>query len=247
MTSNRIPDGSAILILTVSCGVMACGFNQPLGSGEPTSPRPGAPVAEPSTIPAEADASVSTAKAASQPVQAVPTDPTNRCPCSRALGRLLPPAGWTCPAATGATASASIGPAGGSVSLVTGTEGVPLDIFFPPGALSELTVIKVSEVTGPTPSGFTDYSLLYAVEPSGLSLKVPASLRLPWAIHLQEGVTFLVNPALAVYTSHSAATGFEKRPDSYTNAGFNQASLDQLGYLLAGYPTSLDPAECTTP
>ena len=100
---------------------------------------------------------------------------------------------------------------------------------------------------GPTPSGFTDYSLLYAIEPADLSLKVPASVRLPWAIQLQEGVTFSVNPALAIYSSRSAAVGFEKRPDSYTNAGFNQASLDRLGYLFAGYPASLDPPECTTP
>ena len=131
MTSNRIPAHRAILLLTVSCGgLMACGSDQPLGNGAPATPLPGGAAAETSKVPASPDVARAASPPPSAPMEAVTTDPTNRCPCSRAPGRLLPPAGWTCPAATGATTAASIGPEGGSVSLVTGTEGVPWTYIF---------------------------------------------------------------------------------------------------------------------
>jgi hypothetical protein len=181
------------------------------------------------------------------PASTSATDPTNRCPCSRAPGRANPPAGWTCPAGTGASASAAIGPAGGTLSLVTGTEGVTLELDVPAGALAETTQLSVTELKGPTPTGYTDYSPVYKLAPTGVTFAVPARLRLPWSLALQQGAVFYGKKELSIYLASCAPSGFERLPDSYVNAGFSQASLDRLGYVFAGYPASLDPAFCTAP
>jgi hypothetical protein len=175
------------------------------------------------------------------------TDPQNRCPCSRAAGRANPPSGWTCPAGTGASASATIGPAGGTLSLVTGTSGVTLELDVPAGALAETTQLTVTELPGPTPTDYTDYSPVYKLAPTNVTFKVPAHLRLPWSLALKAGVVFYGKKELSIYFASCAPDGFARLPDSYVNAGFSQASLDRLGYVFAGYPASLDPALCTAP
>jgi len=169
------------------------------------------------------------------------------CPCSRAPGRQDPPTGWSCPAGRGVSAMAVIGPEGGTLSLVTGNQGVTLELTIPAGALSAPTAIKVTESAGPTPTGYTDYTPLYEFEPFGLKLAEPARVRVPWSIALSSGATFNVHPALAAYLLASSTGNFERLADSYTNAGFTQASLARLGNLFAGYPATLDPQSCNFP
>jgi hypothetical protein len=50
---------------------------------------------------------------------------------------------------------------------------------------------------------------------------------------------------LAIYArAESGACGFAPLGDSYVNAGFNQGSVDHLGYLVMGAPRTAADAAC---
>jgi hypothetical protein len=172
-------------------------------------------------------------------------DPTDACPCSRALGRANPPAHLLCPSGSGAKAQAMIGPQGGTLTLDTHSpEGVVLTLMVPPGALQKATLISVVELPGTTPTGYTDYSPVYSFEPTGLQLSAPAKLNLPWDVVIESGFSLSTPRELSIYESATPTDGYARLADSYANAGFSQASLSTLGYVFAAYPASVDPGFC---
>jgi hypothetical protein len=163
----------------------------------------------------------------------VPPASDSWCHCTRRPG-----AGqsYECPVGAGTSSSAEVGPEGGTVQL-SGTEstrGVPVELRIQPGALGERVVIRITETTLPPPAGFEDWSPIYHFEPEGLTLAVPAELRIPWTTG---GVTptggFSVGPELMVFWSHGNPCELSQI-DSYRNAGFSQANVQRLGYGVAG-------------
>jgi hypothetical protein len=238
-----------ILAVVLACSVAAC-------DEQPLHPMPieGAHVTGVGMLGAgggsseEADGGAAGAGGgAPQPMSVPGIPPASHCPCSRALGRPQMTETLFCPSGSGAKIEATIGPAGGTLSMMTGSEGVTLELDVPAGALSAPTLIAVVELPGPTPTGFTDYSPVYAFEPTGLQFAVPARLRLPWDIVLPRGGEFVTPRELSIYEAASESGDYERLPDSYVNAGFSQASLSTLGYVFAGYPATLDPPDCTAP
>jgi hypothetical protein len=143
----------------------------------------------------------------------------------------------------GQTAYATIGPAGGMLMLhgqQSNRTNVPFEVTFPPGALTTDTRISVTETDLPPPSGIIDFSPVYLVEPRGLTLAKVASMQIPWSSNLTA-----IPSTLAIYARDENGTcGFKRLGDSYTNAGFEQASLTEFSYLLVGYPSTVDPATC---
>ena len=89
------------------------------------------------------------------------------------------------------------------------------------------------------PAGLDDWSPVYLLQPRGLQLAKAATLRVPWSSNLTN-----VPGALAIYArDESGSCGFARLPDSYTNAGFEQGLLTELGYLLVAAP-STNPPSC---
>jgi hypothetical protein len=140
------------------------------------------------------------------------------------------------------TVTAMIDASGGTIEI-SGQQGpasgVTFQIKFPPLALAGPTQISVTETSIPPPANLGDWSPVYLVQPSGLKLTKVAALRIPWG-NVDGAV-----PPLAIY--ERAASGpcdFERLADSYTNAGFEQASLLELGYLVVGTPIANVSASC---
>lgn len=170
-----------------------------------------------------------------------PTPPAPGCPCTRAPGHGN---SYLCPMGIGQTVYASIGPEGGAISLL-GQEGarsnVPFGINVPPGALASTTLISVTETSLPPPTGILDWSPVYLVEPRGLQLRRVAALQIAWSSNVS-----IVPKTLAIYSrDEKGSCGFKPLVDSHTNAGFEQASLTEFGYLLVGAPSTVDPSTCT--
>lgn len=169
-----------------------------------------------------------------------PSPPAPGCPCTRALG---PGNSFQCPMGVGQTAYATIGPAGGQLILLgeqSMRTNVPFGIMFPPGAVASDTRISVTETGLPPPSGVLDFSPVYLLEPRGLELAKVASLQIPWSSNL----TSIPN-TLGIYArDERGSCGFKRLVDSYTNAGFEQASLTEFSYLLVGLASTVDPATC---
>jgi hypothetical protein len=143
----------------------------------------------------------------------------------------------------GQTAYIYIGPGGGNIGLLgqqSASSNVPFGLTIPPGALDADTLISVTETDLPPPSGFLDWSPVYLVEPRGLSLHKVAGLQIPWSSNASS-----VPAALAIYArDDNGSCGFKPLVDSHTNAGFEQASLTQFGYLFVGVPSTIDPSTC---
>ena len=143
----------------------------------------------------------------------------------------------------GQTSYATIGPAGGQLVLLgeqSKKTNVPFAIMFPPGALTSDTRISVTETDLPPPSGVLDYSPVYLLEPRGLTLAKVASLQIPWSSNLNA-----IPSTLGIYArDENGSCAFSRLGDSYTNAGFEQASLTEFSYLLVGLPATVDPATC---
>ena len=98
----------------------------------------------------------------------------------------------------------------------------------------------MEETDLPPPSGFLDWSPVYLIEPRGLSFSKVAGVQLPWSSNLTQ-----IPGTLAIYARDENGTcGWKPLIDSYTNAGFEQASLTQLGYLFVGVPSTIDPSTC---
>jgi hypothetical protein len=175
----------------------------------------------------------------------VPKDPDDTCPCSRAAGRARPPAHLLCPPGSGANAQATIGPDGGSIILATNADpGGALRLDVPRGALDAPTVISVTELQAPTPTGFTDYTPLYLLEPLGLHLATPAQVTVQWDIVIAAGFGYSTPSSLAIYHSVSQNRDFGALGDSTNTGGASKATIDALDYLFVGYPASLDPEVC---
>jgi hypothetical protein len=181
------------------------------------------------------------------PYANVPKDPTDRCPCSRAIGRANPPEHRLCPPGSGAKMQATIGPGGGTLMLDThAAQGSAFVLDVPPGALPMPTVLTVTELPGTTPIGYTDLTPLYVLEPVGLKLAARAKLSIPWNVVIASGFELRSPPETSIYESATQTGGYARLGDSYDNAGFSQGSIDTLGYLFVAYPASIDPASCSS-
>jgi hypothetical protein len=171
-----------------------------------------------------------------------PAPPQPGCPCTRRPGQGN---SYLCPMGVGQTAYLYIGPGGGSISLhgqQSASSNVPFGLTIPPGALDADTLISVRETDLPPPSGFADWSPVYLVEPRGLLLHKVAGLQIPWSSNAMG-----VIPKIAIYArDENGSCGFKSLVDSYTNAGFEQASLTEFGYLFVGVPSTIDPSTCGT-
>jgi hypothetical protein len=158
------------------------------------------------------------------------------CPCTRRdhLGSL------NCPVGTGKYAGNMIGPEGGVVVLdgTPSTNGVPVQLTVPYGALKEPHVISISETMCPPPQAFRDTSPVYQIDPPDLKFTIPAELQIPWTV--SSGST--VEPKLSIYVSRGGA--FERVADSYINAGFSQGTVTQLGSFFTGWPKPADELAC---
>jgi hypothetical protein len=155
-------------------------------------------------------------------------DATNDwCGCSRRPGGTP---SFQCPVGVGEFVTASIGSNGGTLDLA-GRQGIvsgaSADIEFPPTAFASTTDVTLIETAIPPPHDLLDWSPVYRLDPLGAALATPATVRLPWSNSAEIAV------GLSVWAS-SDGTCFTRLPDSYTNAGFEQASIESLGYLIVG-------------
>ena len=130
------------------------------------------------------------------------------------------------------------GPLGGTVRVsgTPNTRGVDAQAKIAGGALMKTTTVVLTELQAEPPAGFVDYSPVYSVEPLDLVLGAPGQIVLPGT---NTGDTY--PGALAIYYTPSANEPFRRLQDSYTNAGFWQATLLHGGYYFVGYPASLLP------
>ncbi len=157
--------------------------------------------------------------------------PTGACVCTR---RDANPAG-DCPRGVGQSASAMIGPEGGTISLegqAGPSSGVPFTLTIPPAALATTMKITVTELATPPPEGVVDWSPYYRIEPVDLALAAPASIMVPTS---NGRGSALSDEHMKVFASGSSACALEPVGNSYNNAGFMNAKITRLGYLIAGY------------
>lgn len=159
------------------------------------------------------------------------------CGCTRRPGA---GSSFQCPAGLGEATRATIGPAGGTVSLegLQGkASGVQAELQLPPTAVSAPTTITLIETAIPPPSDLLDWSPVYLAEPAGLALVARTPVQFPWsnASGTAQG--------LAIWSSPDGVC-FTRVPDSYTNAGFEQGSTTQLGYFIVGAPRTPSAASC---
>ena len=162
------------------------------------------------------------------------------CPCTRRPGTGN---SWQCPAGVGESTSMTIGPAGGKISLVAQQgkgSGVPFSLDIPPTALSQDTVVTITETSLAPPPDFIDYSPVYLVEPASLASSVRIRISLP-----SGNTSGMLASALSVYAAVQWGDPFERVADSYVNAGFMQASITQFGLFFAGSPKT--PAQTNCP
>ena len=174
-----------------------------------------------------------------------PADPTpvpTGCYCTRRPG---PGNSYKCAVGVGQSVELTIGPDGGTISLVGqqgASSGVPFKIDFPPGALAQPTVVRVTETTIPPPKDFMDFSPVYRVDPQGTALAVAAKLQIPWGnldgMGPRLGTYALTDPTL------DGGCTFTRIDDSYMNAGFEQSSLLRFGYFFVGAPKTDATANC---
>jgi hypothetical protein len=170
--------------------------------------------------------------------------PTASCYCTR---RPDAPPSSQCPVGVGQFSQATIGPAGGTVTLQGRqgmVSGVPAKLDFPPMAIATTVDIKLTETNIPPPQEVLDWSPVYQVDPVGLALSVSTPIQLPWSGGPlgADGGLFTV-PGLSIWFSPDGTT-FTPISDSYTNAGFEQGSATQLGYFVVGAPRTAATASC---
>jgi hypothetical protein len=220
--------GGAAAPETGSGGAAGSAPVAPAPSGPPLSGVP--PVEQPQVTPAPTPSGCTFTPA--DPQVTSTTVQTPGCRCTRRPG---PGHSWECAVGAGESVTQTIGPEGGTVQLVGQqgkSSGVPFSISLPPGALAAPTTITITETTLPPPSAFIDYSPVYLVEPLGLPLEKLAFVKIPWG-----STQGLQECGIAIYTrAESGDCAFAPLGDSYVNAGFNQGSIDHLGYLFVAAP-----------
>jgi hypothetical protein len=159
------------------------------------------------------------------------------CGCSRRPGGTP---SFQCPVGVGEFVTESIGSNGGTLDL-TGRQGivsgVSAHIEFPPTAFASTTDVTLIETAIPPPPDLLDWSPVYRLDPLGAALATPATVRLPWSNSAEIAV------GISVWAS-SDGTCFTRLPDSYTNAGFEQASIESLGYLIVGTTEAAGASAC---
>jgi hypothetical protein len=176
-----------------------------------------------------------------------PTPVPTSCACTRRPGRGN---SYQCPMGADQSVTATLGPGGGSIELVGQqgqSSGVSFRIDFPPGALRQTVTLRLTETSVPPPAEYEDWSPVYLVEPRGLLLGKVAAVRAPFGSNgsFASRGFFTLPAELALYQRDEfQSCSFAPLFDSYTNAGFEQASLTYLGYLFVGAPKPADRAAC---
>jgi hypothetical protein len=253
----------AIALVTVAVCLAGCDSTPPLGTGNPlngsttTTKGTGGEAAMPSPAPTptpdppyvdERIAGGPTQQGPSTCAPLAPADPTitsstqntDGCPCTRRPG---PGHSFQCAEGTGESSTATIGPEGGQLTLLGAqgkSSGVEVQINFPPGAVAEPTIVTLTETTIPPPKDLTDFSPVYLLEPRGLVLAKLAPVRVPWG-----SAATSIGRDLAIYERAETGTcEFTPLGDNYLNAGFNQGSIDHLGYFVVGLPRTSADAAC---
>jgi hypothetical protein len=168
----------------------------------------------------------------------VVTKPPDGCPCSR---RPTSPVSRDCPRGAGLTLTDTIGPEGGELALshTQSTVGVPFRVNVFAGSLEVLTTFKLSETTLSPPVGLFDVSPVYRVESSVAELATGGEITVPWTVP-----SGFVPQGIAIYFADSPDGPWERIDDSYTNAGFEQATLTRPGYFIAAYPRTSELENC---
>ena len=173
-------------------------------------------------------------------VPPVPTEnaPPANCGCTRRPGPGNSP---SCPVGANESVTVTVGPSGGTIVL-WGQQGkgsgAPMRLDIPAGALSVDTAITITETSFSPPASFIDYSPVWQLAPVGLTFDKPVKIIMPWGN--EDGT---VDGPLASYWSADGCA-WEKVPDSYVNAGFENASIVRLGYGFVGYPKTSLKASC---
>jgi len=171
------------------------------------------------------------------PIVAAPS-----CPCTRRPG---PGNSYLCPMGANATVTQSIGPAGGLIYVLgqqSKMSNVPFAVQIPPGALTETVMVTVTETNLDPPADFVDYSPVFHVEPDTLALFKIAPMQVPWS---SNPIVDDFPPEFGVYWNPAATTcGFTRVADSYTNAGFENASFVRSGYYFVGSPKTATQPMC---
>lgn len=159
-----------------------------------------------------------------------PADPPE-CGCTRRPGDGT---SFLCPWGEGVTVSAPIGPEGGTLVLrdTESTRDAALELRIPRNALAETVTISITELTVAPPDDLNDWSPLYRFEPADLEFLRPVELILPWS-----GLGGFVTD-LTLYFSSEAGGSCDMTAlgDNYVNTGFNQGSLNHLGWAIVGRP-----------
>ncbi len=180
-------------------------------------------------------------------------DPTSSVPLSGSsmCTRRNPGAFSGCPAGIGQSNTVVIGPSGGTVQLEGQqgmASGVPFEMMIPPNALTTATTITVTELAVPPPAGFADWSPLYRLDPVDLVLAAPATLTVPFSNDCCIGnavpCTSSFSRTMGLYWSGESTCGLVRLPDSYVNAGVEQASTTHLGFAAVGFASAGDALYC---
>src|SRR4051794_6366367 len=79
---------------------------------------------------------------------------------------------------SGATTTKVISSSGGTIT-VSGSAGV-ITLTLPPGAVTNDTVVTITETTDPPPSGYTTYSPVFKFQPEGTTFAKPITISLPF-------------------------------------------------------------------
>lgn len=159
-----------------------------------------------------------------------PEVPDN-CPCTR---RPDAPVSRDCPRGRELSTEAVIGPEGGEgeLSHTASTAGVPFRVKVFAGSVENGTwTITLGETSLAPPQDLFDVSPVYSVGPDGVEFTGGGEVSIPWIVpsgNVPEGI--------AVYYAESPEGPWERIDDSYTNAGFEQATLSRAAYFVAAYP-----------
>jgi len=166
------------------------------------------------------------------------SDPPDDCPCSR---RPKSPASLYCPPGENGCSSTTIGADGGDVerSGTTSTLGVPFRLRVPPHAFEHDIIVNLCELTTIPPDDLVDVSPIYQIVPDGLEFDPPAEITIPWTV--PPGI---IPDGLAIYSAPSPDGPWERHPESYTNAGFEQGLASRSGYFIVAYPKTGDLEAC---
>jgi hypothetical protein len=157
------------------------------------------------------------------------------CPCTRRQPT------FRCQNGTEDSVEVEIDAKGGRVELqgTPSTLGTAFRLIIPANAVEKSTLIRVTELNLAAPADYVDYSPVYLVEPASLVFERPVEVDVPATNSLNT-----VERTISVYVSEQPEGPFERLPDSYSNAGFLQATLPGAGYVFAGYPKTGAVVDC---